>query len=72
MITKSINCHREIVYRELKRCNTQSGYCPDSAQANTCYRQRHSAKYTIPDNRVSMVRFLLQHDRSPEQISLVL
>jgi IS30 family transposase len=72
LIAKAINCHRATVYRELKRCNGQLGYCPNHAQANACDMRHHSAKYTIPDTRVSTVRFLLKHDWSPEQISQVL
>jgi IS30 family transposase len=69
LIAKTINCHRATVYRELKRCNGQLGYCPDHAQTNACDMRHHSAKYTIPDTRVSTVRFLLKHDWGPEQIS---
>jgi IS30 family transposase len=66
LIAKAINCHRATVYRELKRCNGQLGYCPDHAQANACDMRQHSAKDTIPDTRVSTIRFLLKHDLSPE------
>jgi IS30 family transposase len=72
LIAKAINCHRATVYRELKRCNVQQGYCPDSAQNNACKMRRNSAKYTLPNTKINFVRFLLQHDWSPEQISQVL
>jgi IS30 family transposase len=72
LIAKSINCHRATVYRELKRCNVQDGYYPDSAQNNACKTRRHSAIYTIPNTRINFVHFLLQHDWNPEQISQVL
>tara|TARA_R110002050_G_scaffold299462_1_gene465147 strand:- start:7534 stop:8316 length:783 start_codon:yes stop_codon:yes gene_type:complete len=72
LIAKAINCHRATVYRKLKRCHDQQGYCPDSAKTNACKMRRNSAKYTIPDTRINSVRFLLKHDWSPEQILQVL
>ncbi len=72
LIAKAINCHRATVYRELKRCHALQGYFPDSAQASACKMWRHSTKYTIPDARINFVRFLLQHDWSPELFLRVL
>ena len=71
-IARTVQCHRSTVYRELKRSGRNNRYCPKEAQALSVKKRRRARKYRIPQERIEFIRFLLEADWSPEQISNVL
>lgn len=71
-IAKTVQCHRSTVYREIRRGSDNNQYCPKIAQALSVKTRQEARKYRIPQEHVEFIRFLLEADWSPEQISNVL
>ncbi len=71
-IAKTVQCHRCTVYRELKRGRKNNRYCPNEAHALSVKKRTSARKYRIQQERVDVIRLLVELDWSPEQISNVL
>ena len=71
-IADSVQCHPSTIYRELKRHSQEQHYCPKLAQERCMTKRTTAKKYSIPNQRVHSIHWLLQHDWSPEQIANVL
>ena len=71
-IAKTLNSHKAMIYRELKRNKKTKEYCPNNAQRACLIRRKTSAKYRIASKTIDFIRILIEIDWSLEQVSNVL
>jgi IS30 family transposase len=70
-ISLKLGVHRSTIYREVKRNAQKNSYQPDEAQQLALRRRQQQRKYRISELTITFIRFGLENDWSPEQISEV-